>query len=731
MKSCQNDAKRKSKKLTKPKIKNIQTFNISSVKTFSLCNSSNIVKSLNKETLDKTYINSFTHINNTESLPFSKNNSTCPTLDSKVILSPQEIQEAQNQSIHKIERTEKKNKSENKIITEQKTKKIDFRFYRYYPIKSIISSFDNIEAEKYIWFAAYDKLIKKKKLLKIFSFYKIAPKASIIFGSELLDNNYYKIIEKKLIIKNYEIYFIEKYNKPFIRKSKGKNIFAKLYLLNLNQLNMIFSYLNRIEYKKYIDNFDNILDEGSYKKIFVNDNAKYSSIYCLGSYMNINIYGFSRIENLEEIHHNYSIGVDNYPNKTRIAKLIKILIINFPEYSKEYFLNYIFGDSYANPLNTKILTNKKNEINNLLLSNKKAALYKQKNKISSNSIIFSHASGSPEFSISANNNNLSTILNNINSNNLGTISYNTSNFDFTSDFFSSLRLNDETLSKAIDSLRIHSNKQYTNKNVKNNTIYNKYISNKNIKIYESKVSNFSFENESKKSQNYLSHKNFNLNNNNINAANKKIYNNKIKNKYINKETIKNIENNDLYIDSIIPNQSKKKEKSQKLNYINTTIINDLILNNENIDKNSVNKNDKVFYEGNKENYNSNNTLNFGKFRNHISSNCSSENFNKDLSEFTIAKVSKYINQKKRINKINQRNSFARNNFNNKSFIKGEDIFRSQNIEKFNTTSNRNSHNLFKSLDYNILRKSQCCKTNQNSDNKRKTIKKRKSYVKRI
>ena len=30
--------------------------------------------------------------------------------------------------------------------------------------------------------------------------------------------------------------------------------------------------------------------------------------------MNINIYCFSRIENIEEIHHNYSIGVDNYPN---------------------------------------------------------------------------------------------------------------------------------------------------------------------------------------------------------------------------------------------------------------------------------------------------------------------------------------------------------------------------------------------------------------------------------
>jgi hypothetical protein len=479
--------------------------------------------------------------------------------------------------------------------------------------------------------------------------------------------------------------------------------------------------LNRIEYKKYIDNFDNILDEGSSKKIFVNNDIKYSSIYCLGSYMNINIYCFSRMENIEEIHHNYSIGVDNYPNSKKISKLIKILIINFPEYSKEYFINYIFSDSYSNPLNFKILTNKKNEISNLLLSNKKA-LYKQNKKISSNSILVSHISGSPEFSFIANN-NLSTIIKNINNNNLGTISNNASNFDFTSEFLSSLRQNEETISKAIDSLRSLS-KQCTNKNAKNNhTIYNNFISNKNIKIDESQISNFSFENESKKSQKYLSHKNLS----NINV-NKKVYNNKIKNKYIRKETIKNIDNYNLKRDSIIPKQFRKKEKSKKINYIKNTILNDLILNNENIDKNSIHQINKTFYEENKENYNSNKTLNFCNYKNYVKSDCSSDNFNKDLSEFTIAKVSKYINHKKNINK---RNSFARNNTKDKSSIKGEDIFINNNIEKLNTISNSNSQNIFKSLDYNILRSNQCFKKNQKSDNNRKAIKQRKSYVKRI
>lgn len=703
----QNKDKNNLKKLSKSKIKGIQTFNISSTKNLSLRYSGNLLKSTNKETLDKTYINSLTNINNTESLPFSKNNSTSPTLDSKVILYPQE---AQNQSIHKIEKSEKKNKSENKIITGEATKKIDYRFYRYYPIKKLISSFDNTQSEKYVWLAVYDKLIKKKKLMKIFSFYNITQRASMIFGNEQLYNNCYNIKEKKSIFKNYEIYFLEKYNKPFIRKSKGKNIYTKLYLLNLKQLNMVFSYLNRIEYKKYIDNFDDIPNEGSYKKILVNKDVKYSSIYCLGSYMNINIYCFSRLENIEEIHHNYSIGVDNFPNPKKIAKLIKILIINYPEYTKEYFINYIFSDSYINPLNNKILTNKKNEINNLLLS-KKEALYKQNNKISSNSIIKSLVSCSPEFSFSANNNNnLSNILNNINSNNLGTIS----NFDFTSDFFSSLRQNEETVSKAIDSLRSYS-KQYTNRNVKNNTLYNNYISNKNIKIFESKVSNFSYENESRKSLNYLSHKTLNLNNN----INKKVYNNKIKNKYIKKETIKNIENYNLKRHSTIQNNLKGKEKKKKFNYL----LNNLLLSNENEAKNIIDKSNKTCNEENKENYNSSNILNY-KFKNYINSDYHNENCNKNLSEFTIAKVSKFINQKSMNNK---RNSFVNYKIKDKSFIKGEDIFRNENI----SISNRNNQNLFKSLDYNIFRNNQPCKANKNSDNKRKTINQRKSYAKRI
>jgi hypothetical protein len=123
-------------------------------------------------------------------------------------------------------------------------------------------------------------------------------------------------------------------------------------------------------------------------------------------------------------------------------------MVNFPENSKEYFINYIFSNCSKN-LDEKALIDKKNEINNLLLSDKKGP-YKPSSK--NNSIIYSSISGIPEFSYSPflkpNNNN--NVISNFNlknktnnnkiknsSNILGTISYNASCFDFTSDFLNS------------------------------------------------------------------------------------------------------------------------------------------------------------------------------------------------------------------------------------------------------------------------------------------------------
>jgi len=418
------------------------------------------------------------------------------------------------------------------------TKKINYKYYSDCPTIrtgiSCINEYNNKSKDEYYWFAAYDKLIKTRKLLKIFSFYNIASTDSISFGNDKLYNDFSQIKEKKLEIKNYEIYYIKSNdNKPFIRKSEGNLIHAKLYLLNLKQLNMIFSYINKIEYDDYLQTLDNIKEKDKCINIVKekNLNINYPTIYCLGSFMNIGIYSFSRcIKDNEILNLNNSIELNLIPNSKKIAKLIKILLMNFPEYSKEYFIDYIFNYikhvPNSNDINAKILLDKKNEINHLLISKKKS-LY----KLNSGGVFSGMGSKIPENSFSPylssfNNNNSNklssntnnNIFNNINNNNLGTISYNASCFDFTSDFIISMRQNEENISKILDSIKNLSNKNKntfsknndSNPDNKSSSLSNvdktnnneikqpnsdiNLINNKNA---DSKISNFSVDRDSK------------------------------------------------------------------------------------------------------------------------------------------------------------------------------------------------------------------------------------------
>ena len=270
-----------SKKLTYPKYENNNILNITSPENFSLRNSGNILESINKDSIGKTYINSQVKNNCTENLSLSKNNSCVQTLN-------EFPKDNINYFNYKYKKGKKgmnnKDKKDELNAIDEKTRKIDFRNYKKYPVKSVISLLDFEPKEKYFWFAAYDKLIHKKKLLKIFSFYNFGCNRNYFtFG-----NDFINIKEKKLIINDYELYFTEKSNNPFIKKSKGKKIYIKLYLLTLKQINMIFSYLNRIEYKIYINNYD--LTLGCKKLSNLENNIKskemkYNSVYCLGSYM--------------------------------------------------------------------------------------------------------------------------------------------------------------------------------------------------------------------------------------------------------------------------------------------------------------------------------------------------------------------------------------------------------------------------------------------------------------
>ena len=639
------------------------------------------------------------NINNNKSLALSKIKLNNPTIDGKIKILTQSKKESQEA---------KNNKKEKKIENNQKsyqaqienTKKIDYRYYSNYPIKEI-PLFDDDKEKEYFWLATYDKLIKKKKLFKIFSFYNVASRASMVVGNEEIYNDFSKIKEKKMIINNYELYFIEKHNKPFIRKCNEKYIYTKLYLLSLKQINMIFSYLNRIEYKPYINNLIYFSEKDTFKKIseFGNqeeyNDINYSAIYCLGSYMNIKIYGFSRIENKEEMSDNYNIGVDNYPNSKKIAKLIKLLMINFPENTKEHFINYIFNDSHTNGLNKKMLTDKKNEINHLLISKKKS-LYKANSKV--NSIIQNIAPGIQEFSFSPyfssntynhnlnTNNKLSNINNNLNTNNnLATISYNTSNFDFTSDFFNSLRQNSEPVSKELDSIRSISNQNWRNKTIFKNYNSNNNNQNKTVKNNKTnkdnnnnKVSNFSFENDSKTSNHYIKIDISNNINTEINNAKK--------------DTLKKIESYSL------PKSHTIRTKIMKKN-ININVNKNLVLNQSSKNgKNSkyFSENTEHILEDNKENYNSSSNLNKSNNTQNI----------KKVSDFTIIKVRKKSDKnmpKKGINK----NILMSNNSSsiNKTFLRGEDIFRTTNFwnSKNKSGIHRIIQNGVKSSDYKNLR----------------------------
>lgn len=281
-------------KVTFSKYENNNILNITSLENFSLRNSENFLETINKDSIGKTYINSHGENNCTKNLSLSKNNSLARTLN-------EFPKDSINNFNYKCKQEKRgmnnKSKKEEQNMNDAKTRKIDFRKYKNYPVKSVISILDLEPKEKYYWFAAYDKLINKKKLLKIFSFYNFGTNRNYF----TVGKDFSSIKEKKLIINDYELYFSEKYDNPFIRKCQGKKIYTKLYLLNLKQINMIFSYLNRIEYKIYINNYDlslGFLKLSNLKNNIKSNNMKYTSIYCLGSYMNLNIFCFSRAETL-------------------------------------------------------------------------------------------------------------------------------------------------------------------------------------------------------------------------------------------------------------------------------------------------------------------------------------------------------------------------------------------------------------------------------------------------
>ena len=278
---------------------------------------------------------------------------------------------------------------EDSEYNEQKTNKID---YRYYPNIPEIEANEYIK--KYYWLATYDKLMKKSKIVKILNYYydTLSQKET----ENYIDNNdykkdisdkksksineEYKFIEKAMVIEGYEIYFVKKHGKPFVRQKKGEKLFIKLYLLTLEQINQIFSYINRLEYKNYINDIDFNIPKNSFKIINTLNKTiyNYSKVFFLGTFMNIKIFLFShKIKNDSSGSNNdNSINtVNDLPPSNKIAKIIKELMINFPDFPKKFFIDYLMksndNNNYISNHDKELLIKKINEVSSLLLTNNK------------------------------------------------------------------------------------------------------------------------------------------------------------------------------------------------------------------------------------------------------------------------------------------------------------------------------------------------------------------------
>ena len=361
-----NDHTNKSKlKISQPNKTNLvnQNLNINSINKNNLNNNKN--KSILENIFIKRRITNIININE-ESLDFNIS-------ESKInILIPDSLNNTKRSKKPKKNISDNNNFNNSKNIPkdnlikkdsinqEEETKKIDYRYYTNYPIKEYLnnSSLEKKEIKKY-WLATYDKMMKKEKILKILNYYNKEIK--------FVEND---IKEKLIEIKDFEIYFPKESNSPLIKYNKNSTIFTKLYLLTIENINILLSYINRKKINISSNELDKILIKGKYKLIDENKNFKYNIIYFMGSFLNINIYGLSNICNDKKNKNNIqnkkkTLPIDKInpklPSSKKVAKLVKILMNNFPKYNSDFFIFYLFPK-------IKFNIDKLNEIKNYIYS---------------------------------------------------------------------------------------------------------------------------------------------------------------------------------------------------------------------------------------------------------------------------------------------------------------------------------------------------------------------------
>ena len=253
---------------------------------------------------------------------------------------------------------------------EKSTSKIDYRHYKTYPIKEILPfSIQNLEKrpKEYCWLVCYDKLMKAKKILKILNF-GIKNNEKPIYTENNLKIKFLKIPD-------YEIFFVKGYDKPFVRPKQDSFILTKLYLLSIQEINKILNYINKTKDKVNIDKYINssiVNNENNYFELMnfnmKNEDEEISYPYCyfyhIGMFLNKSMLLFTNTFNhINEEKDSNDKLLYSLPSSKKLYKLIKLLMKSFPEYSPNYFIEYLIKRNLY-----KNYEEKKNETLNLLSS---------------------------------------------------------------------------------------------------------------------------------------------------------------------------------------------------------------------------------------------------------------------------------------------------------------------------------------------------------------------------
>ena len=366
-----------------------KTFNDSSSHSISNIQSNNKHMENNfKDSLEGSISESKTNIFIPDSLNNTK--SSIGNITKKKIPKKNRMNDSKNKNIISNNNLENDEKSSGKN-NEESTKKIDYRFYTNYPIFIINNNVKSKEEEKNkYWLAVYDKLMNRKKIIKILNYYD-----KEINHNDINNNiNEESIKEQLLIIKDFDIYFMKQSNKPFIKYIKGNCIFTKLYLLTVDQINLVLNYINRYKLSFTKNDIKMLNIKGNYQKLNENyKNFPYNMIYHMGNYMNISIYGFSNYHIQYNNISSYNYLNQKFPSSKKVAKLIKLLMINFPKYSFNFFVCYLLSKIRFENFNEK-----SNEIKNIIYSNYRLFLplqnrYYNNDNIINNSIL--HSTYSP------------------------------------------------------------------------------------------------------------------------------------------------------------------------------------------------------------------------------------------------------------------------------------------------------------------------------------------------